>query len=127
LAQAGVARGKLRLEFAGLLYLPESATVNITHSGGSPNGTLTLYVDNKQLGEIGGQRATSDVYKIDLNAGEHQIRWILAGDDLGSSSVNFTNSVTAKSLPVYHTPQLLKLVRDPLRVRVNVNTLRNNP
>lgn len=126
LVQAKVARGKLRIEFVGLVFVPESGTVNITHTGGSATGTLTLFVDNKQLGEIGASRATSDVYKVDLNAGEHTIRWILAGDDLGTSSLALTNASSGQPLVAYHNPQLLELVREsPSRARLNVNMLRN--
>jgi hypothetical protein len=126
LAQANIPRGKLRMEFVGFVYCPESMTVNIVHNGGSPTATASLQVDNKLVGEIGGVRATSDVYKVELNAGEHAVRWVLQGDDLGTNSLVFTNAATAQPLVLYHNQPLLNLIRDtPTRARLNVNMNRN--
>jgi Arc/MetJ-type ribon-helix-helix transcriptional regulator len=126
LQQAGVPRGRLRMEFAAFFHVHESMTVNISQAGGSPTGTATLLVDNKPVGEVGGPRATTDVYKVELMAGEHTLRWILSGDDLGACSLGLTNSETAQPLPLYHTPVLLNLVREnPTRARLNVNMARN--
>ena len=126
LAQSNIPRGKLRMEFVGLVYVTESMTVNISHNGGSKTATASLFIDNKPVGEVGGARAASDVYKLELNAGEHAIRWVLFGDDLGTCSLVFTNSATAQPLALYHNPSLLNLVRNtPTRARLNVNMNRN--
>lgn len=126
LAQSNIPRGKLRMEFVGLVYVTESMTVNVSHNGGSPTATATLFIDNKPVGEVGGTRAASDVYKVDLNAGEHSIRWVLFGDDLGTCSLVCTNSATAQALALYHNQSLLNLVRNtPTRARLNVNMNRN--
>lgn len=123
--QVGLPRGKLRMEFAGFFYAHESMTVNVNHLGGSPTGTATLFVDNKPLGEVGGPRATSDVYKLEVSAGEHAIRWVITGDDLGTNRLNFTNAATAQAIPLYHNPALMNLVREnPTRARLNVNMTR---
>jgi hypothetical protein len=83
-------------------------------------------VDNKPLGQVGGMRATSDIYKLDLNAGEHTVRWVLEGEDFGTCSLAFTNAATAQPLPLYHNQPLLNLVREtPTRARINVNMSRN--
>jgi hypothetical protein len=126
LRQAGVNAGHLRMEFAGLLYLSRPMTVSVLHRGGTPTGELALAVDGETLGEVGGERATSDVYKVELHAGEHAIRWVLAGGDLGVGALQFTDAETGKPLPVYHTQALLAAAREtPFRARINVNMLNN--
>jgi hypothetical protein len=126
LVQAGVPRGRLRLEFVGLLHVPQSMTVNITHSGGSSSGTFSLWIDQKLIGETGGTRATSDVYKLDLNAGEHSVRWVITGGNLGSGVLLAASAASGERLPVYHTPELLAAVREtPFRPRLNVNLIRS--
>jgi hypothetical protein len=126
LNQAGVPRGMIRIEFAGLVHLNESMTVHISQSGGSPTATAALMVDNKLLGEVGGMRANSDVYKVELNAGEHTVRWVISGEDLGNCSFAISNPVTAQQLPLYHNQPLLTLIREnPSRARLNVNMTRN--
>jgi hypothetical protein len=81
-------------------------------------------VDGKLIGVLGGENATSDVYKLDLAKGEHIITWQLAGRDLAINSLRFTDAAEATSLVVYHDPMLLGAVREtPSRARLTVNML----
>lgn len=126
LLQTGlVARGRVQLDFVGKLNLPETTTVNVMHQGGSPlDATATLYVDGKLIGMLGGEHATSDVYKLDLAKGEHTVRWQLAGRDLAINSLRFTAAAEAAPLVVYHDAMLLTTVREtPSRARLTVNLI----
>lgn len=126
LAQANVPRGKLKLEFVGVLQLPESASVTFNHVGGSAQGTATLLIDNKAVGEVGGNKGTSANHRLELNAGEHTVRWILSGDDLGTNVLQCAHAATGQPIVFYHTPAILNLVRTtPSPARLNVNMARN--
>lgn len=125
LLQAGIARGRVQIDFVGKLNLPETTTVNVMHQGGSPmDATATLFVDGKLIGVLGGENATSDVYKLDLAKGEHTVAWQLAGRDLAINSLRFTDAAEATPLVIYHDPLLLSAVREtPSRARLTVNLL----
>jgi len=125
LAQAGIVRGRVQLDFVGKFNLPETTTVNVIHVGGSPmDATATLHVDGKLIGVLGGENATSNVYKLELAKGEHIVTWRLAGRDLAINSLRFTDATEAKSVVIYHDPMLLAAVREtPSRARLTVNML----
>lgn len=123
LQQAGLPKGRVQIDFVGKLNLPETMTVNVVHQGGSPNdATATLYVDGKLVGVLGGEKATSDLYKLELAKGEHTIAWQLAGRNLATNALRFIDAAAATPLVVYHDPLMLNAVRDnPSRARLTVN------
>lgn len=128
LQQASVPRGRLRIEFVGFVTVTSATEIQVQHSAGVPDGKAqaALTVDGRLLGEVGGSRANSENYKLELSAGEHRVQWIIAGVDLGVCSLQFRDSANGNVLPLYHTPTLLTAVRDtPFRARINVNMIQN--
>ncbi len=128
LQQAAVPRGRLRIEFVGFVTVAGTTEIQVQHSAGVPDGKAqaALTVDGRLLGEVGGSRANTESYKLELSAGEHRVQWIIAGADLGVCSLQFRDGTAGKNLPLYHTPALLNAVRDtPFRARINVNMIQN--
>ncbi len=128
LGQLGAPAGRLQLEFIGILFVHESAKVTVRMTGGSAKtGGAVLFVNEKKIGEVGASLQTRDQTEaIDLNPGEHSIRWVLSGAEIGTSSLNFLDAKLGKPLTVYHTPQLAAKAREqPFRARLNVDMARN--
>ncbi len=125
LAQSRTPRGHLQLEFVGMLSLPETTRVTVTHQGGSPrDATATLYVDGKLIGTLGGEKATTETYQLDLAKGEHKVAWQLAGRDLATNVLRFDDADTSTPLVIYHDAALLNAVREsPSRARLTVNLM----
>jgi hypothetical protein len=127
LQQAGLVRGRVRMEFVGFLFMNMPTTVNVVHNGGTPEGgQAVLAIDGRVLGEVGGTKATKGVYKLELSPGEHRVKWVLAGGNLGVCVVQFQDATSGTPVPVYHSPALLATVREtPFRARINVNMIQN--
>jgi len=127
LRRIGANAGHLRLELVGILHVPTSGTVSISHRGGTENeGQSTLAVGTQIVGEVGGEGATQDVYKLELPSGEHAVRWVITGTDPGTCAIQFADSETGKPLVVYHNLAMKTTLREtPFRTRLDVNVIKN--
>jgi hypothetical protein len=119
LMKAAVPRGAVRIELFGFISLSAPATVSVQHVGGSANGKHTLYVDGNKVSEVGGGGETDKTIQMMLGDGEHSVRWVITGGEVGTSKIAFFNATTREPLPAYHNNQLLTAARS-LPTKYNV-------
>lgn len=91
----------VQITLTGSLHVPEKMTVLAWHAGGSPTGGVHhLYLDGKGVGSIGDDRIKNTVYRLELDAGAHPVRWVLTGGDFGPCVLQFVDLRTKRPLRV---------------------------
>jgi hypothetical protein len=91
-AAAGItATEPWRIELAGQFFLPADARVLVWHAGGSASGGVhTLFVDGKQVSQVGDDLTKNTTRIITLPKGTHQVRWTLTGGEMGTAAMRIT-------------------------------------
>src|SRR4051794_15737287 len=78
-------------------------------AGGScSHGVHTLYVDGRQLGSVGDDLQKSQAYWLELDAGDHAVRWELTGGLFGNSLLRFEEADTGTPLALSDAQEDLK-------------------
>ena len=91
----------VQITLTGSLHVPEKTTVLAWHAGGSSTGGVhRLYVDGKEAGSIGDDRIKNTVYRLELDAGAHPVKWVLTGGDFGPCMLQFVDLRTKRPLRV---------------------------
>jgi len=86
--QTMLGRNNSRVEFVGTLNLNADAEISVHHLGGSSNrGVHYLFIDDKEVHSVGDDRTKDDTFKVPLRRGDHLVRWILTGGDLGDAQL----------------------------------------
>ena len=112
LGKQGIVGGAVRIELHGVLEIPRSMELAITHIGGSSNsGVARLYLNNRELGAVGDNRSKSTVYTLALPKGLYAVRWLLSGGDLGACDIEFADAGRDEAVPVYYTNDMLNRLR----------------
>jgi hypothetical protein len=106
---------KTRIELFGVLSLSAPGNVIIHHVGGSANGgVLALYIDSQLVNRVGDDRSRDIMVSLPLDKGDHMVRWVLSGGDLGSAQVTFaaeTMGAAAPTLQVRAPKELIAAAR----------------
>lgn len=107
LADLNVKAEKVEIEFSGVVLVPNAMTVTVRHAGGSSNGGISrFYLDHRLLGTVGDDRTKNTTYQADLPRGNHAVRWVLNGGDLGDTNlIEFVGSNRDEPLAVYPEAQ----------------------
>lgn len=110
--------GRRQVEFIGVLSLSANAEVAVHHAGGSASGgVLYLLIDGKEAHAVGDDRTKDETITLPLAKGDHAIRWLLTGGELGSPQLEFSiNSAATKlnpTLDVFYSRQQGAAARAP--------------
>jgi hypothetical protein len=98
---AGHSRRNVRITLLGQLQVPRQMTVHALDHGGSTNGGVHwLRIDGREIGASGDDRVKNPTYKIEIDAGTHEVEWVLAGGDFGDCVLQFFDPETKTPLPV---------------------------
>jgi hypothetical protein len=102
-------RPEVRIELVGYVEAAKETQVEIFHAAGGVNGDHgTLYVDDKQIGQVGDDTVKNVIYSLKLTEGQHQVRWVLTGGTFQANLLKFQNADSGKRLPMYFTTKQRK-------------------
>ncbi len=91
----------VQITLTGSLHVPANTTVLAWHTGGSPTGGVhRLYIDGDEVGSIGDDTVKDIVYRLELDAGVHPVKWVLSGGDFGRCVLQFVDLRTKRPLRV---------------------------
>ncbi len=115
----------VQVEMIGILRAPRKLNLRIEHAGGSSSGGIVrLYLNGKEHSVLGDDRKkslTDDVGSIP--AGNHAIRWLITGGNIGACRLQFSDSDTGKALEVvFSRNHLDAFSRSPTRAKVDVSS-----
>jgi hypothetical protein len=86
----------------GNVEVPQEMTVKVSHAAGGVNGDHgTLFVGDRQLGQVGDDTAKAEVYLLSLPAGVHPVRWVLTGGTFQNNLLQFEDPATGQVLRVF--------------------------
>jgi hypothetical protein len=96
----------VRIELVGYVEVPRETTVDIFHAAGGVNGDHgTLYLDGRQLGQVGDDTVKNVIYTRTLPAGAHEVRWVLTGGLFQPNLLRFQDAKTGELLHMFHTAE----------------------
>ena len=86
--QNNLGKEEVRVEFQGILDLSADAEVAFHHRGGSSRGGVHyLYLDDKEIHSVGDDRTKDQTLTLQLERGQHVMRWLLTGGELGEAQL----------------------------------------
>ena len=98
-------RSNGRVEFLGTLTLSADAEVVFHHVGGSSNrGVHYLHLDGKEINAVEDDRSKDDTFQLKLGRGDHQLRWILTGGEMGDAQLEVKLANPEKTRLVIQAP-----------------------
>jgi len=93
----------VNITLLGKVEVPREMTVKVSHAAGGVNGDHgTLFVGNRQLGQVGDDTAKAEVYLMTLPAGIHPVRWVLTGGTFQNNLLRFEDPATGQLLRVFY-------------------------
>ena len=93
----------LSIALVGYVEVPQAMTVKISQAAGGVNGDHgTLFVGERQLGQVGDDLAKAEIYVLTLPAGVHAVRWVLTAGTFQNSLLKFEDPRTGELLRVFH-------------------------
>lgn len=96
----------VRIELVGYLEVAEETKVDIFHAAGGVNGDHgTLYIDDRQIGQVGDDTVKNVIYTLTIPKGTHKVRWLLTGGLFQANLLKFQNARSGELLTLFHTPQ----------------------
>jgi hypothetical protein len=99
-----VNRPGVKIELVGYVEVPEVTQVDIFHAAGGVNEDHgTLYIDNRQIGQVGDDTVKNVIYTLALPKGTHPVRWVLTGGTFQANLLKFQDVKTGELLRVFHT------------------------
>lgn len=99
----GAARPGVTIALVGFVEVPHAMTLKVHHAAGGVNEDHgTLFVGERQLGQVGDDTAKAEVYVLNLPAGIHPVRWVLTGGTFQNSLLKFEEAQTGELLRVFH-------------------------
>jgi hypothetical protein len=94
----------VRIELVGYVEVDQETTVDIYHAAGGVNGDHgTLYIDGRQVGQVGDDTVKNVIYTRTLPAGLHEVRWVLTGGLFQPNLLKFQDSAIGELLSMFHT------------------------
>jgi hypothetical protein len=96
-----VERPNTRIELLGKVEVPQEMTVKVSQAAGGVNMDHgTLFIGDRQLGQVGDDLAKAEVYVLTLPAGVHPVRWVLTGGTFQNGYLKFEDPRTGELLRV---------------------------
>lgn len=94
----------VRIELVGYVEVAEETTIDIYHAAGGVNGDHgTLYIDDRQLGQVGDDTVKNVIYTLTLPKGTHEVRWLLTGGTFQANLLKMENVKSGELLTLFHT------------------------
>jgi hypothetical protein len=102
-ADGGVHRPNISITLLGKVEVPHEMTVKVRQAAGGVNGDHgTLYIGDRQIGQVGDDTAKAEVYVLTLPAGVHPVRWVLTGGTFQNNLLKFEDAQTGELLRVFY-------------------------
>ncbi len=99
-------RPEVRIELVGYVDVPEKMTIDIYHAAGGVNRDHgTLFLDGRQLGQVGDDTVKHVIYTVTLPQGTHEVRWVLTGGTFQTNLLKMQEAKSGELLKVFHTPK----------------------
>jgi hypothetical protein len=96
----------VRIELLGYVEVREETTLDIYHAAGGVNRDHgTLFIDGRQLGQVGDDTAKSVIYTVTLPQGTHEVRWVLTGGTFQPNLLKMQDAKSGELLTLFHTEQ----------------------
>jgi hypothetical protein len=93
----------LNITLVGYVEVPHEMAIKVSQAAGGVNGDHgTLFIGDRQLGQVGDDTAKAEVYVLALPAGVHPIRWVLTGGTFQNSLLKFEDPRTSELLKVFY-------------------------
>lgn len=93
----------LNITLVGYVEVPHEMTVKVSQAAGGVNGDHgTLFIDDRQIGQVGDDTAKAEVYLLTLSAGVHPVRWVLTAGTFQNSQLKFEDPRSGELLKVYY-------------------------
>jgi hypothetical protein len=87
----------------GQVEVPREMTVKVSQAAGGVNGDHgTLFIGDRQLGQVGDDTAKAEVYVLTLPAGVHPVRWVLTGGTFQNNLLKFEDPNSGELLRVFY-------------------------
>jgi hypothetical protein len=87
----------------GQVEVPREMTVKVSQAAGGVNGDHgTLFIGDRQLGQVGDDTAKAEVYILTLPAGVHPVRWVLTGGTFQNNLLKFEDPNSGELLRVFY-------------------------
>jgi hypothetical protein len=87
----------------GQVEVPQDMTVKVSQAAGGVNGDHgTLFIGERQIGQVGDDTAKAEVYLLKLPAGVHPVRWVLTGGTFQNNLLKFEDPSTGEPLRVFY-------------------------
>jgi hypothetical protein len=94
----------VRIELVGYVAVPEETTLDIYHAAGGVNRDHgTLFIDGRQLGQVGDDTVKSVIYTVTLPKGLHEVRWVLTGGTFQANLLKMQDAKSGELLTLFHT------------------------
>ena len=102
-SEGRVYRPGISITLLGYVEVPHAMTLKVHHAAGGVNEDHgTLFVGERQLGQVGDDTAKAEVYILNLPAGIHPVRWVLTGGTFQNSLLKFEEAQSGEMLRVFH-------------------------
>ena len=99
----GIHFPNVTITLLGQVEVPREMTVKVSHAAGGVNGDHgTLFVGERQLGQVGDDTAKAEVYVLTLPAGIHPVRWMLTGGTFQNNLLRLEDAATGALLRVFY-------------------------
>jgi hypothetical protein len=99
----------VQIDLVGYVELAEETLLEIHHAAGGVNRDHgTLYIDDRQIGQVGDDLAKNVVYTLTLPKGTHKVRWVLTGGTFQPNLLRFQKGKSGELLTLFHTQRQLE-------------------
>lgn len=113
----------MMITLEGTLRVPADLDVFLWHMGGTPSGGVSwLYIDDREIGSVGDDREKNVLYRVNLPRGDHRLKWVLRGGDLGNNLIQAFEADSKRPLFVFHTEENLRRARTEPFVNIVMNS-----
>jgi hypothetical protein len=96
-------QSSVSITLLGHVEVPREMTVKVSQAAGGVNGDHgTLFIGDRQLGQVGDDTAKAEVYVLTLPAGVHPVRWVLTGGTFQNNLLKFEDPNSGELLRVFY-------------------------
>jgi hypothetical protein len=102
--EGGIHFPNVTITLLGQVEVAQPMTVKVSQAAGGVNGDHgTLFIGDRQIGQVGDDTAKAEVYLLTLPAGIHPVRWVLTGGTFQHSLLKFEDPSSGELLPLSYT------------------------